>query len=415
MSVGAREYDVVIAGGGMVGTALACALGDSALAVALLESDPPRPPSPDAAPALRVSAISPACGHMLRRLGAWQPIADAGRLGPYLAMEVWESGGPGRIRFEATELGADELGWIVENHWLQWSLGEAAGKFPNVDILAPAELTLVGERAPGLHLQLADGRTLLTRLLVGADGADSRVRTHAGIEVRGEPYGQRAVVATVATERPHLETARQRFLARGPLAFLPLFDGQCSIVWSLPEAEAERILELDDAAFRLALGEAFEWHLGEIVASSARAAFPLRVQHAERYVAPRIALVGDAAHVVHPLAGQGVNLGLMDAAALAEVLRTAGARDPGALAVLRRYERWRRAHNAIMLTALDALKRLFDSTHPVLRAARSLGLSLADATPVLKNLFARQAMGQDPDLPSLARPAPAEEAGAGGR
>lgn len=400
---GEPHYDVVIAGGGMVGTALACALGESALQVALLESHPPEAPSPTANPGLRVSAISPASARILRHLGAWQSIVDAGRLCAYRAMEVWDAAGSGRIRFDAGELGADELGWIVENHWLQWSLAKAAMRFGNVDVLAPAELALVGNRDTGLHLQLADGRTLQTRLLVGADGANSRVRHHAGIDVRGEPYGQRGVVATVRTERPHLATARQRFLADGPLAFLPLFNGACSIVWSLPDVQADTVLALDDQAFRLALGEAFEWHLGEITACGPRAGFPLRLQHAERYVRPRLALIGDAAHVVHPLAGQGVNLGLLDAAALAQVLREAGGRDPGGLGVLRRYERWRRGYNTVMVTALDGIKHLFASSSPALQLARNFGLSLADATPPLKAFFARQAMGQDGDLPRLAQ------------
>ncbi len=241
--------------------------------------------------------------------------------------------------------------------------------------------------------------------MVGADGADSRVRALAGIDEHRREYDQEAVVATVTTERSNPAIAWQRFLTTGPLAFLPLADGRSSIVWSTGPAEAARLVELPEDEFRAVLGEAFEHRLGAVTAVGRRARFTLRRAHAARYVGPRLALVGDAAHVVHPLAGQGVNLGLLDAATLAEVLLQGRARgcDLGALALLRRYERWRKGENLAMLAALDGLKRLFGASAPPLRWARSAGLSLVDRFPPAKRFFMRRAMGLEGDLPAAAR------------
>jgi 2-octaprenylphenol hydroxylase len=221
------------------------------------------------------------------------------------------------------------------------------------------------------------------------------VRDRAGIHARVSDYGQQALVAVVTTERPHAETAWQRFLPTGPLAFLPLFDGRSSIVWSLRSDEAQRLLELDDEPFRDALGEAFGFRLGEILHCGERALFPLVRQSAAQYVRPRIALVGDAAHVIHPLAGQGVNLGLKDARELADRLLAARAqgRDLGGLSVLRRYERARKGDNLLMMGVMDAFKQLFGSPALPLRWARNAGLNLVDAVPVLKNQIMRSAMG----------------------
>ncbi|HXH01740.1 MAG TPA: UbiH/UbiF/VisC/COQ6 family ubiquinone biosynthesis hydroxylase [Candidatus Competibacteraceae bacterium] len=401
-----EPYDVVIAGGGMVGTALACALGGSPLRVALLESAPPRPLPAGTEPDLRVSAISRASQRILAAVGAWDPIAASARLAPYRHMRVWDAAGPGRIQFDAAELGEPELGWIIENRVLQYALWETAAGHDNLSLFCPAELHLLGEREAGqyLHLQLHDGRGLRTRLLVGADGAQSRVRRLTGIASAGWEYEQAGLVATVSTEKPHQDTAWQRFLPTGPLAFLPLFDGQCSIVWSTPHSA--QLLALDERSFALTLSEAFDWTLGAITRVGPRTAFPLRLQHAQQYVRPRVALVGDAAHVVHPLAGQGVNLGLLDAAALAEVLLEASAagRDPGELALLRRYERWRKGHNLLTLGVMDGFKRLFGSTLGPVKLLRNLGLNLTDAIAPVKHLLARHAMGLSGDLPRLARP-----------
>lgn len=399
------DYDVVIAGGGMVGATLACALGGSALRVALLENTPPERLRPGAEIDLRVSAITHASQRILDAVDAWSEITRW-RVSPFREMKVWDAIGSGRIHFDSAALGEPLLGWIVENRVIQYVLLERAQRLPNVTLLCPASAALAEIRDDGVQLRLEDGRSLRARLLVGADGANSRVRRWAGIATSGWGYAQKAVVATVATEQPHRQTAWQRFLPAGPLAFLPLHDGRCSIVWSTTPSQAGKLLEMDDGHFARALAEGFDRRLGAITAVGPRGAFPLRLQHARRYVGPRVALVGDAAHVVHPLAGQGVNLGLLDAATLAEVLLDTSSLkgDVGSLKGLRRYERWRKGENLLMLGVLDGFKRLFGSPLAPLRWLRNTGLDLTDAAWPIKNAIARRAMGLAGDLPRLARP-----------
>lgn len=398
------DYDVVIAGGGMVGAALACALGGSPLRVALLEGAPLERIQPGPDIDLRVSAISYASQHIFAAVGAWAGMV-ARRVSPYRDMIVWDGSGFGQIHFDSAALNEPLLGWIIENRVIQHALLERVQTFPNIDLLCPATLQQFSHQPQHLSVQLADGRELQTRLLVGADGGDSRVRQLAGINTGGWGYDQQAVVATVATTQPHGAAARQRFLPTGPLAFLPLADGRCSIVWSTTPDQAHALLAMSKNAFATELGAAFDHKLGDIVDVGPRGAYALRLQHAHSYVKSRIALIGDAAHVIHPLAGQGVNLGLLDAAALAEVLleATAQGRDVGAFGVLRRYERWRKGDNLLMLGAMDGFKRLFGSTLPPVRWLRGLGLTLADAAGPVKHLLARRAMGLAGDLPRLAR------------
>jgi 2-octaprenylphenol hydroxylase len=399
-----QSYDVVIAGGGMVGAALACALGGSQLRVAVIESAPLARIRPGTEVDLRVSAITCASQRLFSAVGAWQPMT-AWRVSPFRDMRVWDAAGPGRIHFDSAAIGEPLLGWIIENRVIQYTLLERARTLDNVDLLCPRSLSLVTLRDTSAHVQLDDDHAFHTRLLVGADGAGSRVRRWSDIATEGWSYDQTAVVATVSTEQFHAETAWQRFLPTGPLAFLPLQDGRCSIVWSTSPAQAEHLLRLNEGDFAVELAQAFERRLGAVTGMTARGAFPLRLQHARAYVKPRVALIGDAAHVVHPLAGQGVNLGLMDAAALAEVLLDASAdgKDIGSLKVLRRYERWRRGENLLMLGMLDGFKRLFGSTLTPVRLLRNLGLNAADAAAPIKNLMARRAMGLSGDLPRLAR------------
>ncbi len=401
------SYDIVINGGGMVGAALACALGDSPLRVAVLESRRPQPLNPTDPAELRVSAIGRASQRLFVAVGAWEAMT-AQRVSPFREMRVWDAGGAGSIHFDCAEIGEPGLGWIIENRAIQWALLDRLEGFQNVDLLCPAALEECRIQDHRVELGLASGRRLSTRLLVGADGGGSRVRTLAGIATRGWDYSQKGVVCVVATELPHQETAWQRFLPGGPLAFLPLADGRCSIVWSTGHGHAEDLLALDDAAFAQALGDAFDHRLGGIIGVGPRAAFPLRLQHAMAYTRPRVALVGDAAHVVHPLAGQGVNLGLLDAAALAEVLLDAvrDKRDPGSLRVLRRYERWRKGENVMMLAVMDGFKRLFGNPLPPVAWLRNLGLGLTDAAAPLKHRIIRRAMGLSGDLPRRVRADP---------
>lgn len=400
-----HDYDLIIAGGGMVGAALACALGETGLRIAVLEGVSLERLRPGPELDLRVSAINRAGQRLLAAVGAW-PGISAWRVSPFREMRVWDATGTGQIHFDSADLGEPLLGWIIENRVMQYVLLERARQWPTLEIRCPATLAAAQALTTGgWQVRLSDGQEITTRLLVGADGAQSRVRQLAGIAISGWEYGQTAVVAHVRTAEPHQATAWQRFLPDGPLAFLPLHDGRCSIVWSVAPSQAEALLALDTTAFAQALGEAFALRLGPILEVSPRAAFPLRLQHAHTYTQPGLALIGDAAHVVHPLAGQGVNLGLLDAATLAEVVADAAAAgaEIGASRVLRRYERWRKGENLLMLGVMDGFKRWFGPVPLPLRLARNWGLSLTDAAGPLKNRIARRAMGLDGDLPRLAR------------
>ena len=398
------DFDIVIVGGGAVGAALACALKSSDLSIALLDAQAPAAFDPKADMDLRVFALSRASRRILESVGVWDAIA-ATRVSPYRDMHVWDARGEGSIHFDSAELGEPELGYIVENRLLQHALWAQLMDQPRVTLLAPAQPEALNITDEGVTLSVSSGRRLKAKLVVAADGAGSKTRAMAGLSTDVASYEQRAVVAHVQTEFPHRETAWQRFLPTGPLAFLPLADGRISIVWSADEAEAERLLALDDTAFCAALTDASAARLGQVRASTKRVAFPLQRLHAKEYVRPRFALAGDAAHAVHPLAGQGVNLGLLDAAALAEVIAAATrrGRDIGDMGVLRRYERWRKGDNLSMIFALDGFKRLFSNENAPLAHLRNAGLHAVDRFTPLKHAFMRRAMGLSGDLPDLAR------------
>jgi 2-octaprenylphenol hydroxylase len=399
-----HDYDVVVVGGGMVGAALACALAQRDFSVALLEA---REPAFDWDPAghdLRVSAITRASQRLLQNLGAWQAMLDE-RATPYQQMHVWDRAGFGEIHFDAADLAEPDLGHIVENRVIVRALWELL-EDSRTEVLVPVRLAALDLSDGGALLALDDGRTLNAGLVVGADGARSQVRELAGIESRGQPYDQHAVVATVRAELGNRSTAWQRFMRDGPLALLPLEQDLFSIVWSTAPNEAERLCALPEDEFNTLLTGASESRLGRLTLQGARAAFPLRLQHAEQYVLPGLALVGDAAHVIHPLAGQGVNLGFLDAGALVDALiagRERG-RMPGALATLRRYERTRKGHNTATQLAMDAFKHLFSNDSSVLSLARNLGLGAAGRLTPLRRLFERVALGQGLELPTLSRP-----------
>ena len=395
------NYDVIVVGGGLVGATLALALGETGLRVAVIErSDAPAAP-PGPIHGLRISAFTVASERILRALGAWS-VLPAERIGPMRKMHVWER--TGEVHFDSAEIGEPVLGHIIENAVVQWAIEQRIEALRNVEWYRGTELTGLTLDDDGAGIQLPN-RRLRTSLVIGADGARSRVREYAGIAATAGGYDQEAVVAEVRTAMPHHETAWQRFLPTGPLAFLPLANGASSIVWSTTPEHAARLRALDADAFGLEVADAFEWKLGAVGAPGARASFVLQHLHARTYVGNRIALAGDAAHIVHPLAGQGVNLGLLDAAALAEVIaraRTLG-RDIGSRITLRRYERWRRGHNTMMQATLGGFHHLFSSSLYPVRWLRETGFRLTDRLPPLKARFMRLASGFDGDLPALAR------------
>ncbi|MDM4769333.1 UbiH/UbiF/VisC/COQ6 family ubiquinone biosynthesis hydroxylase [Solimonas sp. SE-A11] len=383
------RHDIIVAGAGLVGCAIVRALQQAGFDAALVErGNAPRPFDP-AMDDLRVYALSPASIRWLQALGVWQQ-AEGWREGPYQAMKVWSEEPSRALGFDAADLRLPALGSIVENQLLQWALWSRLDP-ARLHTGAPVEELALDQQ--GAQLRLADGRRLECRLLVAADGVDSRLRGMAGIDTIGWSYEQRAIVAHVQTAKPHGQVALQRFLKTGPLAFLPLGDGRSSIVWS--STEAERLLGLDDAAFLTELAGAIQYERGALTGTTARASFPLRLNHARDYVRDSFALAGDAAHSVHPLAGQGVNLGFSDAAALVSVLtetRDAG-RDYGSLRCLKRYERARKAANLDMLAVTDGLARAFDLDLPGWAPLRDLGMQAVQRLQPLKTLLARQAAG----------------------
>jgi 2-polyprenylphenol 6-hydroxylase len=388
-----NTFDVAVVGAGMVGSACALALARRGLRVALVEERAPSPWSAADDVDLRVVALAPSSVDLFERLELWS-VLRAARASAYRHMHVWDGGNGARIDFDAADSGAPELGWIVENRLIQHTLWTALQNEPGVTLRCPARVVATEDDGATRSLRLDDDSRVVARLVVAADGATSPLRQLMEIGASGHVYDQHALVAHVRTERPHEATAWQRFLPGGTLAFLPLVDGRCSIVWSLPPAECRRLRECDEASFLRELGCAFDFRLGPILSTSARAEFPLRLLLAERYVAPRFALIGDAAHQVHPLAGQGVNLGLRDVDALVDAVAGDTERDPGAVTALRRYERRRRSDNTISAWGMDGINRIFRSEFEPLVFARGLGLRAVNALGPLKQLIVRHAAGR---------------------
>ncbi|MES9875005.1 MAG: UbiH/UbiF/VisC/COQ6 family ubiquinone biosynthesis hydroxylase [Candidatus Sedimenticola sp. 6PFRAG7] len=396
--------DVLIAGGGMVGSALGCALAQEGFKVAVVELREPMQDWPDEEVDLRVSALTRASQQMLQNLGAWERMSQM-RISPYRGMRVWDAGGSGSISFDAAEIGEPDLGHIVENRVTQLALWERLGTLETAQRICPDSIKRIERQESLSRAVLNSGLVVEADLIVAAEGATSPVREMAGIASSGWAYDQHAIVATIWTEGSSGEVARQRFMPTGPLAFLPIDDGRCSIVWSTSPAEAERLMALDDEAFCGELTEASEQMLGSVLRVGPRGVFPLRLRNADHYVQPGLALVGDAAHGIHPLAGQGVNLGFLDMAVLLDVLldaRKAG-RELGGMGTLRRYERARKGANIAMLGAMDMFKRLFSNRNPSLTLIRNMGLSLANAGGPVKHVIIRRALGLIGELPSLAR------------
>lgn len=388
----------------MVGASLALGLAHTTLKVALVDAVA----LSDEFPALgngvndydpRVSAIAPASAAFLEKLGAW-PLIERQRISSYRAMHVWDAEGTAAVDFDARDVQCSSLGHIVENRLIAAALMRCLSTRPGVDIQAPRRLQKLERADAGYRLEFEDGGSLDAGLLVGADGANSLVRRLLNIHTREWDYGHRAIVCTVATERGNQATAWQRFLQSGPLAFLPLHNSDAgdrlsSIVWSLEEELAEPLMAMGAEEFNTALASAFEYRLGAVTDSSKRFAFPLRQRHAIDYFVDGAVLIGDAAHTIHPLAGQGVNLGFQDARVLAEELIRAHGRGVALAdaAVLARYQRRRKADNLGMMAGMEAFKRLFASDSLAVRWARNWGMREFNRHSILKEQVIRRAMG----------------------
>jgi 2-octaprenylphenol hydroxylase len=395
---------VVIVGGGMAGGLLACLLAAADVPVTVLDAGPP-PQSPEGDADLRVSAINMASRQLLAACDVWQKLDDQ-RIAPYTRMEVQDSDGAGQLVFTAADAGASDLGWIIENSNTVAALWARACEL-GVDWRCQTPVTDIRRGAHGWLVVPAAGDAIEASLLVGADGARSRVRAAAGIPAPVRDTGHRAIVASVGTSRAHEGCARQWFLPTGPVALLPLFGDGChsSLVWSTTPAESERLMNLPADEFAAALAVASEHQLGDVVLASERQVFPIMNLHASDYVRDGLALIGDAAHVVHPLAGQGINLGMLDAGLLAEELLRARRRGPGLahVSALKRYQRRRRGHNALMQASFIGLKGLFEHDQLPIRWLRNTGMRLVNDTPFVKKRFARAALGVEGDLPEAAR------------
>ncbi|WP_415884997.1 UbiH/UbiF/VisC/COQ6 family ubiquinone biosynthesis hydroxylase [Neptuniibacter sp. QD37_6] len=399
------RYDVVIVGGGMVGATIACALGNSPLSVAVLESRYPAEYEASQPNDLRVSAISVASENILQRVGAWEGILSR-RSCPYRRMKVWEaSEEKASTEFISDNIGRDHLGHIVENRVIQLALLERLQTFENVDLICPAEVEVI-DYSPGSSIvRLKDDREIIGRLLIAADGGESRVRQAAGIGVTRWDYEQHALVASVTTKFAQEDITWQQFTPTGPLAFLPLSGNNASLVWYNTPDNVKRLLAQDDESFMQELKSTFPDALGEIDQLLSRGAFPLRRQHAQEYVLEGLALAGDAAHMIHPLAGQGVNIGLLDAAALSEVILAAAntGEDITELALLKEYEKQRRKHNLLMMQTMDAFYRVFSNQNGPLKVLRNIGLGLAGRVTPAKNKVMQFAMGLEGPLPEMAK------------
>jgi 2-octaprenylphenol hydroxylase len=402
---GSRDFDIVIVGAGVIGTVMASLLvarkvalpGRVAIVAGRFSTAPP--PQWD----LRVFALSRASQRLLSLCGVWTSM-PAGRVFPYERMCVWDAAGEpcgkGSVSFDCAQLGEPNLGFIVDGAALQWQCLQAARSAGAV--LLEAGLASVAVDDAAVAIRLHDGRTLRSQLLIAADGPESTSRALLGIETAGHAYQQDALVAHVHTAKPHRNTAWQRFLPTGPLAFLPLPDGRSSIVWSAALPEAKRLRALTGEELGAALTAASGAVLGDCVLSAPSASYPLKLQYAVDYTRPRAVLLGDAAHVVHPLAGQGMNLGLLDCAVLADVLgKAGGAGYFGEHKLLRRYERRRRSENLLAATALDGLERLFAGGNSLTAAIRSAGMGALDKIPVVKSRLARHALGLAGDVPDF--------------
>src|SRR5690554_193378 len=399
-----KSYDVVIVGGGMAGLALAAGLAATNLKLALVEAAEQPPNWQASIFNTRVSALSETSRQLLESLGAWSAM-EKRRVNPYQGMHVWDGEGTAEVTFDAAEAGVANLGYLVENAVTQLGLLETVANLANLDWYRGVEATELSEPASAQgkrSLVLNDGRCLEAALIVGADGANSKIRQLANFKTREWNYGHHALVTSVRMEKSHGNTAWQNFTEKGVLAFLPLnLEGDnhwCSIVWSTHPEEAAELLALDEQAFNQQLTQAFEGRLGKVELSQTRQVVPLRQRHAIDYVKPGLALIADAAHTIHPLAGQGINLGFADTAVLTQVIKQAAADNKplGSLMVLNTYQRQRKPDNLAMMALMESFKRLFATQKLPVLLLRNLGMKLVNANPWIKRQLIAQALGLRP-------------------
>ncbi|MDD5405099.1 MAG: UbiH/UbiF family hydroxylase [Sulfuricella sp.] len=388
------DFDIIIVGAGLVGASLAVALRDSGLKLALIEGRAPAPLPRDESWDARIYAVNPANARFLDQSGIWRGL-DQTRITPVHEMHVWGDDAAARLDFTAYQAGVAELAFIAENRLMQAGLWQALQEQPNVEVFCPAACATLEVDEEAAMVALQDGRVVRGRLVVGADGRDSWVRAHAGFAAQPREYGQSGVVANFAVEKPHRNHAYQWFREDGVLAYLPLPGNKISIVWSAHESLAQELLTLPGDEFCRRVQEAGRNTLGALQLITAPTAFSLRLLNLEQLVKPRVALIGDAAHNVHPLSGQGANLGFQDARQLAQVLLQREAqRDCGDYFLLRRYERARKEDILAMQLVTDGLHKLFNNANPLLRALRNTGLSLTNRLDGLKNHLMRHAIGE---------------------
>ncbi len=398
-----EKFDVVIIGGGMVGAAVACSLGDSSLSVAIIESALPEAFDAAQPHDLRVSALSIASKNIIETIGAWKGIENK-RLCPFRRMRVWETAGDTEFNSDAIDYPA--LGYIVENRITQLALIERLTEFKNIQLITPATIKKINYTVgQDSEIELEDQRILTAKVLVAADGGQSKVRQSVGIGVTSWDYKQHALVIYISTEYEQQDITWQRFVPSGPQAFLPLTGKFGSIVWYNTPDEVKRLKNLPYEALKAELIATFPDCLGEVNQVLGVASFPLKRQHAQSYAKPGVVLVGDAAHMINPLAGQGVNIGLLDAAALGEILieATQKGEDISDISVLKRYEKLRRNENLKMMTVMDVFYQVFSNDVLPLKFIRNLGLGLAERILPAKNKVMRAAMGLEGNLPKLAR------------
>lgn len=405
MTSKAITVDVVVVGGGMVGLTLANLLLKQGKSIAIIDRSEIGTFKEDQEYQSRVTAVSPGSQAIFEYVGAWAAM-QAKRVSPFIDMHVWDDEGNSNIHFNANDMQRSNLGHIVENFVIQTSLYEVLRQLSNVEWFLPEHISEVNVFEEHAEVELASDTVISAKLVVGADGARSTVRNLAEIAYTEKSYQQMGLVALVETEHSHENTAWQRFLPTGPLALLPLSNGQCSIVWSVSEDYADELMKLNEYEFADALNQASDMQLGNITLKSKCVTFPLISGQAENMVQPRIALVGDAAHALHPLAGQGANLGFTDAAVLADVIEqgsTDMGRDIGSLKVLRKYERARAGETQIMQSAMDAFVAAFGSSNQAIVMARNSALRTADSFQPVKKFFMKHAMGLSKDRPTYAR------------